>query len=168
MTGGLLVSRRTKLTLQKKSLAVTTVANISAFKSYRNTYNRVLRASKKMYFDSNLKKSKKNPKKTWALLKMAIGNPPKRAKIEKIAVENDIISSPSKIASIFNDFFAGVPRKIVNQIPKTDVSPLSFLPPNNFFGFIFTTSFIIIRYTRKITLDTGFIYFNAVQYMQGY
>jgi hypothetical protein len=48
------------------------------------------------------------------------------------------------------------------------VSPLSFLPPNNFFGFIFTTSFIIIRYTRKITLDTGFIYFNAVQYMQGY
>jgi hypothetical protein len=59
MTGGLLVSRRTKLTFQKKSLAVPTDANISAFKSYRNIYNIVLHASKKMYFDSNLK----NPKK---------------------------------------------------------------------------------------------------------
>jgi hypothetical protein len=71
---------------------------------------------------------------------MAIGNPPKRAKIEKIAVENYIISSPSKIASSFNDFLAGVLRKIVNVIPKTDVSPLSFLPPNNFPQFEFTST----------------------------
>jgi hypothetical protein len=33
-----------------------------------------------------------------------------------------------------------VPRKIVNEIPKTDVSPLSFLPPNNFPQFEFTST----------------------------
>jgi hypothetical protein len=75
MTSGLLVSRRTKLALQKKSIASPTVTNISAYKNYRNIYNKLLRASKKLYFDNNLKKAQKNPKKTWSLLKEAIGIP---------------------------------------------------------------------------------------------
>jgi hypothetical protein len=63
MTSGLLVSRRTKLALQKKSIASPSATNISAYKNYRNIYNKLLRASKKLYFDNNLKKAKKNPKK---------------------------------------------------------------------------------------------------------
>jgi hypothetical protein len=35
--------------------------NISAFKNYRNLYNKVLRASKKSYYDSSLSKAKKTP-----------------------------------------------------------------------------------------------------------
>jgi hypothetical protein len=63
MTEGLPVSRRHKILLHKKSLVDPSEPNISAYKTFRNIYNRVVRASKKLYFDNNLKKAKKNLKK---------------------------------------------------------------------------------------------------------
>jgi hypothetical protein len=131
MTAGLLVSRRRKLQLQKISIRDPSVVNISAFKTYRNLYNRTLRASKKLYFDSNLKKAKKN-KKTWSLLKEAIGQPPSKEKIEKVVVNDSPITDPINIAETFNKFFAGVPQKIVNDIPPIPTTPESFLPNKTF------------------------------------
>jgi Reverse transcriptase (RNA-dependent DNA polymerase) len=171
MTSGLLVSRRTKLTLHKKSISEPTAANISAFKSYRNIYNRLVRASKKMYYDSNLKKAKKNPKKTWALLKMAIGHPSKNEKIDKVTVENVEISSPTKIASAFNTFFAGAPKKIVNDIPQTNVPPESFLPPINYpeFKFLGTSQAEVVSIIRamqsKSSTDLDGISMKVLKYV---
>jgi exonuclease III len=132
MTAGLLVSRRRKLQLQKISIKDPSVENISAFKLYRNLYNRILRASKKLYFDNNLKKAKKNPKKTWSLLKEAIGQPPSKEKIEKVVVNDTPVTDPINIAESFNNFFAGVPQKIVNDIPVIHTTPESFLPNKTF------------------------------------
>jgi hypothetical protein len=52
MTSGLLTSRRRKLELQKKSLLNPTVY-LESYKLYRNVYNSLVRASKKMYIDDN-------------------------------------------------------------------------------------------------------------------
>jgi hypothetical protein len=132
MTAGLLVSRCRKLLLQKKSIKNPVMENISAFKNYRNLYNKVLRASKKSYYDSSLSKAKKNPRKTWEVLKEAIGQPPSKEKIEKIVVNGSTFTDPKEIAENFNDFFAGVPQKIVNEIPNIPTPPESFLPNRNF------------------------------------
>jgi hypothetical protein len=66
MTPGLLVSRRNKLSLQKKSI-INLVMYLNQYKQYRNLYNTVLRASKKMYIDDNFKKYQGNPKKNMGL-----------------------------------------------------------------------------------------------------
>jgi hypothetical protein len=58
MTAGLLVSRCRKLKLQKTAISVPSLENISAFKVYRNLYNKVMRASKKLYYSNNLAKAK--------------------------------------------------------------------------------------------------------------
>jgi hypothetical protein len=55
MTPGLLVSRRNKLLLQKKSIANPDLYHVQ-YRNYRNLYNSVLRAIKKMYVDENFKK----------------------------------------------------------------------------------------------------------------
>ena len=81
MTRGLLTSRITKLNLLKKSINEPTNVNVNAYKNFRNIYNKTLRASRKLYFDVNFQHAKKNPKKTWDLIREAIGTEPSHPKI---------------------------------------------------------------------------------------
>ena len=82
MTQGLLVSRLSKIKLHKISIQSPSTMNIERYKKFRNIYNSVMRASKKLYFEKNLKLAKKNPKKSWQLIKEAMGsqNPTKENK----------------------------------------------------------------------------------------
>ena len=68
MTPGLLISRKTKLNLHKSYLLQRTNHALDKYKTYRNLYNTVLRSSKKLYYESALANSKKDPKKTWHIL----------------------------------------------------------------------------------------------------
>ena len=63
MTKGLLISRKTKLNLLKSSLIEPTDLNKTKYKRYRNIYNTLLRASKKIHINDKLKRDSKNPKK---------------------------------------------------------------------------------------------------------
>jgi hypothetical protein len=128
MTAGLLISRGRKLKLHKTAICDPSLENISAYKAYRNLFNKVMRASKKLYYSNNLTKSKNNPRKTWSILKEAIGQPSSKEKIEKVVVNGTTISDPKNIAESFNTFFAGVPEKIVQDIPNIPTPPESFLP----------------------------------------
>jgi hypothetical protein len=64
MTNGLLISRNSKKTLHKASIANPTAENINKYKTFRSIYQRVLRAAKKLYFTSKLHENASNPKKT--------------------------------------------------------------------------------------------------------
>ena len=55
MTTVLLISRRRKLELYKTYLACRTELNFEVCKNYRNLFNRLIRASKVSYFESQLK-----------------------------------------------------------------------------------------------------------------
>jgi len=68
MTGGLIVSRRTKNTLHKAVITNPSELNINYYKTYRNIYNKILRKSKALYFETELKNSKAKLKKTWDVL----------------------------------------------------------------------------------------------------
>jgi hypothetical protein len=71
MTNGLLISRKNKIKLQKNVALHKLPNDIIKFNKYRNIYNTLIRASKKLYFEQNLFINKRNPKKTWELLKEA-------------------------------------------------------------------------------------------------
>ena len=89
MTPGLLVSRQTKIRLHKASIHTPSHENKSCYKKFRNIYNTVMRASKKMYFEKNLKNAKRNPQKTWQLLKEAIGSTSNNSKINELIVNGE-------------------------------------------------------------------------------
>ncbi len=63
MTLGLLTSRTQKNKLHKISLLNPTQSNIDQYRLYRNIYNRLVRAMKKLYYEDSLSKNIKNPKK---------------------------------------------------------------------------------------------------------
>ena len=83
MTKGLLISRSTKIKLLKISANNPTPENISAYRKFRNIFTKTIRASKKLYFDTNLNKARKNPKKTWDLIRELLAQNPKTKKFRK-------------------------------------------------------------------------------------
>jgi hypothetical protein len=131
MTAGLLVSRTNKLELCKKAAKLRTTESINFYKKYRNCYNSILRTSKKMYFDKNFEMHKRNPKKTWELLKEATNLKRTGDKIEKLSVNGNLISDPKLIADEFNKFFVNVGVQISESIIPTNAKPEDFMPQLN-------------------------------------
>jgi hypothetical protein len=114
MSAGILTSRREKMRLCKLSLMDPTPANLSCFKRFRNLYNRVIRAAKKQYFETELKNNQSNLKKSWQLLKTAINkNYNKGSHISKLVSNGTVVEDPREMATLFNDFFTSMPGKIV-------------------------------------------------------
>ena len=65
MTKSLLASRRTKLKLLLISRENPSVENLNAYKQFRNLYNQLIRASKRMYYSEKIDSSKHDPKSLW-------------------------------------------------------------------------------------------------------
>ena len=124
MTKGLLASRRTKLKLLLISKENPSVENLNAYKQFRNLYNQLIRASKRMYYSEKIDSSKVYPKSLW---KTIYRKQSKNSSIDSILVNNLKTSNPTEMANGFNDFFSNIAGNINNLIPKTSVLPESFL-----------------------------------------
>ena len=121
MTSGLLVSRRTKNKLFKRSIYDPSSFNINTFKAYRNMYNSLVRLSKKLYFHQELENNKSNLRKTWQILNEAISSKKSPQKISSIKINNVLVSDPVKIANHFNSYFTSIASKISEEInPSPD------------------------------------------------
>ena len=123
MTAGLLISRRRKLELYKTYLASRTELNFAVYKNYRNIFNRLIRASKVSYFESQLKLNQKDPKTVWKILNESLNRVSAKSSILKeISVDGKLITEPIEIANSFNTFFSEIANNIRAKIPNTSVS----------------------------------------------
>jgi Reverse transcriptase (RNA-dependent DNA polymerase) len=162
MSAGLLISRKNKILLGKKCANNPNVANILSFKNYRNLYNRTVRAAKKMYYDSQLKKNQTNLKKTWELIFEVIKKSKSKSnEIFSVIVDNTTFSDPKQIANKFNEYFTGIAEKISSEIHPATLPPEFFnpAPEQPEFDFMSTPvscseiSECIDQLQRKKTLD---------------
>ena len=62
MTGGLLISRKNKLSLHKLAVLNPSQENQEKYKKNRNLFNSLVRASKKLHYANELSTTKKNQK----------------------------------------------------------------------------------------------------------
>jgi len=81
-----------------------------------------------MYFDKNFELHKRNPKKTWELLKEATYLTKSSDKIEKLNIGGSTVSDPELIANEFNDFFVNVGVQISKSIIPTKAKAEDFMP----------------------------------------
>ena len=134
MTKGLLISRKTKISLLKSSLIDPTQLNKDNYRRYRNLYNTLLRTSKKMHIDSKLKRDSKNPKKIWDTIKEFTTGKSSNQTINKINSQlNLLLTDQTQIAEEFNTFFAGAGHKVANSIDPVNIDPMDYLknkPPS--------------------------------------
>ena len=67
MTTGLMISWSNKLKLHKIALTDNVPYNWTHYRNYRNVFNKTVRASKKLYYLTNIEKNAKNPRKKIAM-----------------------------------------------------------------------------------------------------
>ena len=131
MSSGILISRQKKINLCSLSIKNPTHSNIDAFKKYRNVFNSVVRASKKLYFETQLKNNSSNLKRTWQIINSAIKKPSKNCKnITEILIDGNLESDPKTVANYFNNFFRTAAVNIVNDINPSMRVPADSVPFN--------------------------------------
>ena len=130
MSSGLLTSRREKIRLSKQCFLNPTLLNVSTYKKYRNLYNILLRAAKKMSYDKLFQKYQTNLARTWQLINELINKKPKKnmSSFSHIIVNNSKIEDPFTIANLFNEFFTSIAQTIADDIIPTDKPPDIFPP----------------------------------------
>jgi hypothetical protein len=117
MTQGLLVSRRKKYLLCSLSIKKPFEPHISDYKNYRNLYFKILKCSKQLFFQTQLKKHQSDSKKTWEILRKIL-NSKRRSdnSILSIVVNNRTVLDPGEIADSFNQFFMNVASSILEEL----------------------------------------------------
>jgi len=131
MTKGLLISRQTKQILYKQTLVDPCPDKSKHYRTYRNLFNKTVRASRRSYYEHSLKVAKRDPKKTWSILKEAMNCSSNKSKIEKIKTKDEIFTQPSDIANSFNNFFSNIGNEIASSVNETVTKPESYVPELN-------------------------------------
>ena len=117
ITVGLLTSRRKKNILCTASIKSPTEHNISLFKMYRNLYNKLVRAAKKLYYETELQNNQNNLKQTWKILKEAIkANKNKSNTVEFLKINGIGTTDPLTIAEHFNTHFSTMANTVASKI----------------------------------------------------
>ena len=155
MTTGLHISWRRKLELYKNYRNYRSDINLSTFKSY--LYNRVLRSSKILYFETQLVLNQKDPKVTWKIRNESLNRSPSKSNyIKEVKINNECISDPSLIANSFNSFFSEIANEIRNKIPVTKTCPDSFIQASNVnFDFIRCNHSIVKEIILSLEIKTS-------------
>jgi len=124
-TAGLLVSRRRKIRLDKIAARTRKHNDIANYKKFRNLYNTVVRAAKKIYYTKQLQTYQANMKKTWQILYSAINKKPKKSQslLHSLKIGERVFSDPLTIASKLNEFFSVAPGLVVGQVNPCGAGP---------------------------------------------
>ena len=129
MTGGLLVSRKRKLELHKLAILNPSQVNLEKYKKFRNLFNSLVRASKKLHYNNQLSANKKNPKKLWDTLKTLTPGGNSNTTLNKIEANGKIINDKKEMAEEFNSFFTEAGKKIANSVNPIAHQPDNFVSP---------------------------------------
>jgi hypothetical protein len=116
MTVGLLKSRINKLNLAKICYTEPSAVNKSKYKDYRNLYNKLIRISKKMYYERVLNENIRNAKKTWEILNEVINKKRNLNPIESLNVNGTVITDPKEMVDRFNLIFTSIAHEISSSI----------------------------------------------------
>jgi hypothetical protein len=93
------------------------------FKYYRNLVNRLVKKSKKEYFDRKFKENLDNPRKTWQNINSILYNKPHNPDTScSSLVENGIsVTNPNAIADHLNNFFINISNLIASNVKTSDI-----------------------------------------------
>ncbi len=130
MTGGLLKSRKTKITLHRQAIREGNEL-WSKYRIYKNLYNKTIRGAKKLEFDREMRKNSDNARRLWEITNEYIGRPGKKkdAEIEEITREGRITRDKQTICDTMNKFFGSIGKELVNAYDDNN-NYSRYLKPN--------------------------------------
>ena len=120
------INHRNEL-FRRKKLDPENIHLKQVYNKFRNSVNRDIRKSKEKYYVNYFENCKNNMKKTWKGINELMSSGKKSSKITQIEHNKELITDSKKIVDTFNNFFANVGPEVDKSIPKTPISPSSFL-----------------------------------------
>ena len=106
--------------LKKKAMKSNLPGDWLHFKEKRNAVNQLVRRTKKLYYQDEIKNSAGNPKETWKVLNNLMGKKTNGTELNKINInECDSVTKAKDIANALNTHFTDVGLKLASQIPST-------------------------------------------------
>ena len=128
VTNEFLISANQKSTLLKKKLRKPTEDNIAKYKSHLTNHNRLRRILKKSYYSNQLEQNKNDIKRSWLLIKQALGKQNDKSDLpHSLLIDDKYISNKVEISNAFNKYFSSVGRTIANEIPITNKEYTEYL-----------------------------------------
>ena len=128
-TKGLLISSKRKSKLYSRKLHKPTERNINEFKQYNNMFNKLKRAMKIKYFSNSLEENKNNIKKTWIILRQAIGKLNNKSNFPHTFVINDIpVTNKLQAAEGFNNYFSKIGIQTSQNVPPSNKGFRDYMP----------------------------------------
>ena len=99
--------------------------NAKEYKLLSKLVNKAIISDKNQITKKNVEASLKKPKQLWNTAKEKLYG--RNKNMTETIVENDKMKIGSKhVASVLNRFFITKPKKIVNNLPKNDIDPMSY------------------------------------------
>ena len=133
MTRGILNSRKNKYLLLKEMSKNPTHLNKEKYKNYKNTYNKVLKTRKKLYYSQLLIEHQGDLKRCWNIIKEASGlSSNKNDLTDKLIIDGNNIFGEGRLCTEFNNHFSSISESIKESIPPTDKPPDSYLNESEF------------------------------------
>ena len=129
MTKGLLISRGTKMKLDRKAKLRPSLVNINKARTYRNIYNLLIKKAKKLYFEKKIENAGNCPKKVWKTLNEISRGARSKEKIDSVFDGENTIYDTVNIANSFNTHFSKIGSNVKEQIPETEIDFREYLPP---------------------------------------
>jgi hypothetical protein len=127
MTRGLKKSIKIKNKLYGISKQRPNAYNGILYRRYKNILKKLIFLAKKTYYRDQLHKHRNNIKKTWEVLKAAIGHSNTRATLNCALVGHNLTTDTAIIGDSINHYFANVGSSLDAMIPASNVNPTSFL-----------------------------------------
>ena len=100
-----------------------TTCNRDFYKQYRNSLQRVLRASKKTYYSQQCVDFKSNTKKLWGIINKVVNKSPhKQNVIDKLKIGNVTSGNASDIVEEFGKYYANIGKDLACKIDQSNTS----------------------------------------------
>ena len=123
--------------LKKKAISSEDPKAWHEYRQSRNHVNNEIKKAKTSYFTTNLDLHKGNMKKTWKIInEVSSKHLIKPKKLSEIRTGEQVITSPTKIAEAFNNYFSTVGSNLASDIPLTEYGPKYYLEPTHIAYFL--------------------------------
>ena len=99
------------------------------FNKIRNKYNRELLKKKENFYIKTFEKHKHNIKETWKIINNLLGNI-KTPLCSSLLINGQSVQNLSKITNHFNEYFVGVAKDLVSNLPQNLSNIQTSLPPS--------------------------------------
>jgi hypothetical protein len=112
--------------LKKQAVKLNSDIYHEAYKKCKNQVTKLIRSSKKHYYQTKLENSK-NSEDSWKYMNELLNRKSKRTAVNQLQVDGQTVSGNENIANEFNKFFCEIGPKLAEKIPKNNVHHLQYI-----------------------------------------